>query len=81
MPRFSLLGGWKSNWEIGYNLNTQGHLFHSGSNFELRNLRLEYALERVLTEKFVIKIVLPDGAQNVKITIGGKQYDDSALQL
>ena len=21
-PRFSLLGGWKSNWQIGYNFNT-----------------------------------------------------------
>jgi len=29
----------------------------------------------------VVKIVLPDGVQNVKITIGGKQYDDSALQV
>ncbi len=27
-PRFSLLGGWKSNWQIGYNFNTETHLFH-----------------------------------------------------
>jgi oligosaccharyltransferase complex subunit alpha (ribophorin I) len=43
-PRFSLLGGWKSNWEIGYNVNTNdGVLFHDGNKFEL-HVKLEYAL-------------------------------------
>lgn len=49
-PRFSLLGGWKSNWELGYNFKTEGLLFNSGNKFELRNLKLEYALERVISE-------------------------------
>lgn len=26
-PRFGILGGWKSNWELGYNLNTSRYLF------------------------------------------------------
>ena len=25
-PRFALLGGWKCNWQLGYNFNTEGHL-------------------------------------------------------
>ncbi|MCB0369378.1 MAG: hypothetical protein KDD45_07970 [Bdellovibrionales bacterium] len=40
MPRFALLGGWKSNWQIGYNFNTDGHLFHTANKFELRNIKL-----------------------------------------
>ena len=28
VPRFSLLGQWKANWEIGYNLPTKGFLFN-----------------------------------------------------
>ncbi len=28
VPRFSLLGQWKSNWEIGYNLPTKNFLYH-----------------------------------------------------
>jgi len=26
-PRFPILGGWKSNWYLGYNLNTSRYLF------------------------------------------------------
>jgi oligosaccharyltransferase complex subunit alpha (ribophorin I) len=48
-PRFALLGGWKSNWQLGYNLNTLGHLFHTGNKFELKNIKLEYALEKIQT--------------------------------
>lgn len=48
-PRFGLLGGWKSNWELGYNMKTDNHLYHSGIRYELRNVKLEYALERVLS--------------------------------
>jgi oligosaccharyltransferase complex subunit alpha (ribophorin I) len=74
MPRFALLGGWKSNWELGYNFNTKGLLFHSGDHYEIRNLKLEYALERILPEQFKVKVVLPEGAQNVEIRIGGQVY-------
>jgi hypothetical protein len=61
-PRFALLGGWKCNWQIGYNFNTEGHLFHDGNKFELRNLKLEYALEKIPAEDYTIKIILPYGA-------------------
>jgi len=80
-PRFALLGGWKSNWEIGYNLYTKGHLFHDEDRYELRNVKLEYALERILSEEFVVKVVLPEGAENVRITIEGQVYDSSSLQV
>ena len=81
MPRFSLLGGWKSNWQLGYNINTNGHLYHTGSQYELRDVRLEYALERINSEKFTIKVILPDGASNVRIKIGNKLYDSSSLEV
>jgi len=58
-PRFALLGGWKSNWQLGYNVNTNGHLFHTDSRYELKNIKLEYALYRVLPEQFVVKVILP----------------------
>lgn len=43
-PRYALLGGWKANWEIGYNLNTQGFLSHDGNKFELNKIPIEFAL-------------------------------------
>jgi oligosaccharyltransferase complex subunit alpha (ribophorin I) len=39
-PRFALLGGWKSNWQIGYNFKTDGHLFNNNRRFELKNTKL-----------------------------------------
>ena len=79
MPRFSLLGGWKSNWQLGYNINTNGHLFHSGPSFHLRNIRLEYALERIHTEQFTVKVVLPEGVTNVRIRIGSREFSGEQL--
>jgi len=26
-PRFPILGGWKSNWRLGFNLNTSRYLY------------------------------------------------------
>jgi hypothetical protein len=60
-------------------MNTKNHLFHDGSRYELRNIKLEYALERILSQQFTVKLILPEGAQNVKIKIGGHLYDDSSL--
>jgi len=78
-PRFSLLGGWKSNWQLAYNFNSNGLLFHDGNQFELRNIKLEYALEKIIAEEYTIKLILPHGAENVRIRIGGKDYDMSLV--
>lgn len=78
-PRFSLLGGWKSNWQLGYNFNSDGLLFHEANQFELRNIKLEYALEKIIAEEYTIKLILPHGASNVRIRIGGKDYDMSLV--
>ena len=56
-------------------MKTDNHLFHDNSHYELRGVKLEYALARVLSEKFTIKLVLPEGAHNVKVRIGRTVYD------
>ena len=48
-PRYALLGGWRVNYEIGYNLNTQGYLTHDGNNFHLSKIPVEYAFAQILT--------------------------------
>jgi oligosaccharyltransferase complex subunit alpha (ribophorin I) len=69
-PRYGLLGGWKANWEIGYNLNSKGYLYNEGNKFQLDNINLEYTLEKVLTENYSFKIILPEGATGIKVKIG-----------
>ena len=41
---------------------------------------MEYALEKVIAQEFQIKIILPHGAENVKINIGGQVYDMSLVE-
>jgi hypothetical protein len=43
-------------------------------------LKLEYALEKVIAEEFRIKLILPHGAENVRIRIGGQEYDMSLVE-
>lgn len=47
VPRYALLGGWKVNYEIGYNLNTKGFLHHDGSHFQLTNIPIAYGLNQI----------------------------------
>lgn len=61
-PRYALLGGWKCNWEIGYNLPTKGFLKHDGSQFSLSKVPIEYAFSKILTEKFTTRVILPEGS-------------------
>ena len=80
MPRYALLGGWKANWEIGYNLNTEGFLRVDENHFELSKIPLGYALDKVLTERYSIKVVLPEDCKNTQIYIGGNQVDMKSLE-
>lgn len=48
VPRFSLLGGWKSNWEIGYNLDIKGFVKNDENQFSLNQIPIEYAFYTVL---------------------------------
>lgn len=74
-PRFSIFGGWKSNWEIGYNLPTDNMLLHSGDHFELSQLPLGYELDKVIAEEFTLTLVLPEGAANIRLLINGQEVD------
>lgn len=47
-PRYALFGGWRCNWEIGYNLPMKGFLYHDGDNFELRTVTFGYELQRII---------------------------------
>ena len=78
-PRFSLLGGWKSNWEVGYNLDTKGFLMSEGNNFESK-LKGIYALNSILTENYSIKVILPEGVRNFQIKIGNNIIDKNEIE-
>ncbi len=68
-PRFPILGGWKSNFFIGYNLPSKFHI--STNDAELYTLNVTYGLPYadVLARNYSVKIVLPEGANDIKVKL------------
>lgn len=38
-------------------------------------------MEKIIAEEFTIKLILPHGAENVRISIGGHDYDMSLVEI
>jgi hypothetical protein len=54
-------------------------LFNDNGLYELRNVKSEYALDKVLAEDYTIKIILPEGVVNPQIYIGDRAIDMSTV--
>jgi oligosaccharyltransferase complex subunit alpha (ribophorin I) len=68
-PRFPILGGWKSNFFIGFNLPTKFHVFTDGQDNFLLNLTYGLPYDGVLAKNYTLKIVLPEGAYDIKVLL------------
>lgn len=69
-PRFPIYGGWHYNWNHGYNLPLSSSLSILASNPQKYILRVPLlnSLPSVPILNFTLKVVLPDGAKDVKVT-------------
>ncbi len=65
-PRFPIMGGWKSNYNIGYNLPSKFHISTQGENYMV-NLTYGLPYSDVLAKNYTMKVVLPDGARDIKV--------------
>jgi oligosaccharyltransferase complex subunit alpha (ribophorin I) len=68
-PRFPILGGWKSNFNIGYNLPTKFYVSTDGK--DLHSLNLTYGLPYydMVARNYTMRVVLPEGANNIKVIL------------
>lgn len=68
-PRFPILGGWISNFDLGYNLPTKFHVKkNEGNNNEFMvNLTFGMPFDDILAKEYSVKVVLPEGADNIKV--------------
>jgi len=67
-PRFPILGGWKSNFNIGYNLPTKFHVNTDGiENYSL-NLTFGLPFVDIVAKNYTMKIVLPEGASDINVS-------------
>lgn len=67
MPRFPILGGWKSNFNIGYNLPSKFHITTDGENTYSLNLAFGLPYYDLLARNYTVRVVLPEGASGVKV--------------
>ncbi|MCQ2820316.1 MAG: dolichyl-diphosphooligosaccharide--protein glycosyltransferase subunit 1 [archaeon] len=68
-PRFPILGGWKSNFDIGYNLPTKFNVKkkEENGNDYMFNLTFGMPFSDILARNYSVKVVLPEGAENIKV--------------
>ena len=64
-PRFPLLGGWKSNWNIGYNVPIRQLVKTNGHQYVL-NTTFGFPFKDIIAEELEVKIILPEGATDLE---------------
>jgi len=68
-PRFPILGGWKSNYDIGYNLPTKFHVTTNNKGNYMVNLTFGMPYKNMLARNYTVKIILPESADNIKVNL------------
>ena len=66
-PRFPLFGGWKYTWFHGYQVSWSAFVSSQGEDYTLL-LPLARSISGLTIEQGLIKVILPEGAENIKIT-------------
>ncbi|VBB30666.1 unnamed protein product [Acanthocheilonema viteae] len=67
-PRFPLVGGWKTDYVLGYNVPAYQYLYSSGNKFTLKMRIVDHLFNDAVIEKLKLKIILPEGSKNFKLT-------------
>lgn len=60
------MGGWKSSWFLGYNLNTTRYLHYDGEGGYVLKQLFSIPFHDLLAQEFELKVVLPEGATDIK---------------
>ena len=68
-PRFPILGGWKSNYDIGYNLPTKFHVKTNNKGNYMVNLTFGMPYKNMLARNYTVKIILPESADNINVKL------------
>jgi oligosaccharyltransferase complex subunit alpha (ribophorin I) len=73
-PRFPIMGGWKSNFNLGYNLPTKFHTTTDGKNNYNLTLPFGIPFTDILAKNFTLRLVMPDGASNIRLNLPVEKY-------
>ena len=73
-PRFALLGGWNLTWDISYNAPSSNYLTkHVSESDYVLKLDLGYLLTDIPSDKYHLRVALPEGAEILDVTIPGQK--------
>lgn len=70
-PRFPICGGWKTDWNQGYNVPSKYHLRLEDSNEKLYKLEIPfvYNYDVLLAEDYTFEVILPYGASDIQFEL------------
>ncbi|KAG1456506.1 hypothetical protein G6F56_006815 [Rhizopus delemar] len=67
-PRYPLFGGWNYTWNHGYNADLESFVRKSKTTGKhILNVNFIENVNDMLIEKAVVRVILPEGAKNVKV--------------
>lgn len=69
MTRFPIFGGWKTQFYLGYSIPTENSLTIDAA--ERFNLKFDFftAFDNVWVEDMEVKVVLPEGCEDIKVNV------------
>lgn len=68
-PRFPILGGWKSNFFIGFNLPSKFQITTDGKDKYKLEGYFGMPFEDLMAKNYSTKIILPEGASEINVKI------------
>lgn len=78
-PRFPIFGQWKTDWNQGYNMPSHYHLFRDKEDKSMFTLEVDFmhAYDKSVTEDYVVKVILPEGATDIQLELASDVSPDS----
>lgn len=68
-PRFPILGGWKSNFNIGYNLPSKFLVSVDDDNRYSLNVSFGMPFEDIIAKNYTVSVALPEGASDIELKL------------
>jgi len=67
LPRFLLVGGWKTTYYMGYNLDLSKYLSVSASGTYVLNVTFAPQQAGLLVDSYTIRVILPEGSSDIQL--------------
>jgi|ERR1712137_66248 len=76
-PRFVMFGGWKNEFKTGYNLPSSRYLSVEDDGTYVLSLPFVNDFEDAVVDEMEVRVILPEGVRDVKITSTVETFDHS----